>query len=97
MNEKSKNLRYPSLGEFTFIDERPGIFSRPSFHSDPIPHNYESDMDSGLTKSIDTGNLHFWLLSKFIFFDYFLDPIFEQYEMTTWYIATSKYRRILIG
>uniref|UniRef100_A0A336LK69 CSON007408 protein n=1 Tax=Culicoides sonorensis TaxID=179676 RepID=A0A336LK69_CULSO len=53
--EKSKNVRYPSLGEITFFDERSGIFSRPSFHSDPIPHNYESDMDSGLTKSLDTG------------------------------------------
>lgn len=58
MYEKSKNLRYPSLGEITFLDERSVIFSRPSFHSDPIPHNYESDMDSGLTRSLDTGNLN---------------------------------------
>lgn len=55
-HEKSKTVRYPSLGEISLTKERSVIFSRPSFHSDPIPHNYESDMDSGLTRSIDTGN-----------------------------------------
>ncbi|XP_063708546.1 adipokinetic hormone/corazonin-related peptide receptor variant I-like [Culicoides brevitarsis] len=55
LNEKSKKGKYPSLGEITLLEERPPlIFSGLSFHSDPIPHKYESDMDSGLTKSIDT-------------------------------------------
>lgn len=53
-----KKARFPSLYEFPapVLNEDK---SRNSFYSEPIPHNFDSDIDSGLTRSLETGKWKF--------------------------------------
>nr|XP_029720535.1 gonadotropin-releasing hormone II receptor isoform X2 [Aedes albopictus] len=46
----------PSYSEFVVLaDERSLMLSRPSFYSDPTPNEFDSTVDCGLTRSLDTG------------------------------------------
>ncbi|XP_021706042.1 gonadotropin-releasing hormone II receptor isoform X2 [Aedes aegypti] len=46
----------PSYSEFVMMaDERSLMLSRPSFYSDPTPNEFDSTVDCGLTRSLDTG------------------------------------------
>ncbi|XP_035776524.1 gonadotropin-releasing hormone II receptor-like [Anopheles albimanus] len=46
----------PSYSEFAMLaDEHSLMLSRPSFYSDPTPHEYDSSVECGLTRSLDTG------------------------------------------
>uniref|UniRef100_A0A182IY19 G-protein coupled receptors family 1 profile domain-containing protein n=1 Tax=Anopheles atroparvus TaxID=41427 RepID=A0A182IY19_ANOAO len=46
----------PSYSEFAMLaDEHSLMLSRPSFYSDPTPHELDSSMECGLTRSLDTG------------------------------------------
>ncbi|XP_062554078.1 adipokinetic hormone/corazonin-related peptide receptor variant I isoform X2 [Armigeres subalbatus] len=46
----------PSYSEFVVLaDERSMMLSRPSFYSDPTPNDFDSTVDCGLTRSLDTG------------------------------------------
>ncbi|XP_052865883.1 adipokinetic hormone/corazonin-related peptide receptor variant I-like [Anopheles cruzii] len=46
----------PSYSEFAMVaDEHSLMLSRPSFYSDPTPHDYDSSVECGLTRSLDTG------------------------------------------
>uniref|UniRef100_A0A182R4X2 G_PROTEIN_RECEP_F1_2 domain-containing protein n=1 Tax=Anopheles funestus TaxID=62324 RepID=A0A182R4X2_ANOFN len=46
----------PSYSEFAMLaDEHSLMLSRPSFYSDPTPHELDSSVECGLTRSLDTG------------------------------------------
>ncbi|XP_058116859.1 adipokinetic hormone/corazonin-related peptide receptor variant I-like [Anopheles ziemanni] len=51
-----KGVCQPSYSEFAMLaDEHSLMLSRPSFYSDPTPHELDSSMECGLTRSLDTG------------------------------------------